>query len=502
MRGRALKIALIAWVGTLLVAPAAAYVLGVRSHANENRALATAPPLSISTIVHSSAWHRAAAAFSDHLPLRDRMIRWRAEVEFKVFSDSPNPSVVIVGRDHWLFLHEEFDVCTAWPTVQPLWVAQAFELAYAAAKASGRELRIMIIPAKSTIEADHYRSSHYSFERCARARERRLEALLRGQPGVIDLWSALRAAKREGDLWLENDSHTDTAGSIVIARSLVRSLRPTSWQEGLETSGAAYGYSGDLGVLAGIPTSDPRHRLVLHGRPRNPIRAPLLALSDSQLEASDPEILPYFPARQELGIDLLVARNPCSNDSRRAHTGARVGRAHHIRASGVRPPLAADRRPPARHSQRAGGVRRATPDDQLHAHADGRPDDARRPRRARRRTLVAPPRRQRASGAATHHARTGRRERSCAHDAGLGASGPRGPEQSSPRGPARPVPEPCTHRDLGPRGRDALGTETRSAPDRAPRAAAIGLRPPQPKGGDKTMPPVAVSRRMSLPSET
>ena len=165
MRGRVLKIALIAWVGTLLVTPAAAYVLGVRSHANENRALATGPPLSIGTIVHSRAWHRAAAAFSDHLPLRDRMIRWRAEVEFKVFSDSPNPSVVIVGRNHWLFLHEEFDVCSAWPTVQPLWVAQAFELAYAAAKASGRELRIVIVPAKSTIEADHYRSSHYSFER-------------------------------------------------------------------------------------------------------------------------------------------------------------------------------------------------------------------------------------------------------------------------------------------------------------------------------------------------
>jgi hypothetical protein len=309
MRGRVLKIALISWVATLLVAPAAAYVLGVRSHANENRALATVPPLSIGTIVHSGAWHRAAAAFSDHLPLRDRMIRWRAEVEFNVFSDSPNPSVVIVGRNHWLFLHEEFDVCSAWPTVQPLWVAQAFELAYAAAKASGRELRILIIPAKSTIEADHYRSSHYSFEGCARAREQRLEALLRGQPGVVDLWSALRAAKRRGgDLWLENDSHTDTAGSIVIARSLVRSLRETAWQEGVETSGAEYGYSGDLGVLAGIPTRTPRHKLVLHGRPSNPIRAPLLALSDSQLEASDPEILPYFPARRELSIDLLGAR--------------------------------------------------------------------------------------------------------------------------------------------------------------------------------------------------
>jgi hypothetical protein len=216
---------------------------------------------------------------------------------------------VIVGRNHWLFLHEEFDVCSAWPTVEPRWVAQAFELAYAAATASGRQLRILIIPAKSTIEADHYRSSQYSFERCARAREQRLEELLRGHPGVVDLWSALRSAKHGGgDLWLKNDSHTDTAGSIVIARSLVRSVRPSAWQEGVERSGTPYAYAGDLGALAGIPIKEPRHRLVLHGAPRNPIRAPTLVLGDSQLDASDPEVLPYFPARQERSIDLLGAR--------------------------------------------------------------------------------------------------------------------------------------------------------------------------------------------------
>jgi hypothetical protein len=309
MRGRVLKLALIGWAGALLVAPGAAYVLGVRGHAIENRALTSGPALGIGTIFHSSQWHRAASAFSDHLPLRDRMIRWRAEVELEVFSDSPNPSVVIVGRNHWLFLHEEFDVCSAWPTVEPRWVAQAFELAYAAATASGRQLRILIVPAKSTIEADHYRSSQYSFERCARAREQRLEELLRGRPGVVDLWSAMRAAKRAGqDLWLKNDSHTDAAGSIVIARSLVRSVRPSAWQEGVERSGPRYAYAGDLGVLAGIPIKEPRHRLLVHGTPRNPIRVPTLALGDSQLDDSDPAILPYFPARQQRSIDLLGAR--------------------------------------------------------------------------------------------------------------------------------------------------------------------------------------------------
>ena len=91
MRGRVLKVALIGWVGALLVAPGAAFVVGVRGHAIENRALTSGPSLGIATIVHSSQWHRAASSFSDHLPLRDRIIRWRAKLELEVFSDSPNP---------------------------------------------------------------------------------------------------------------------------------------------------------------------------------------------------------------------------------------------------------------------------------------------------------------------------------------------------------------------------------------------------------------------------
>lgn len=314
------NIALLGWVGLLLVVPVVAYAFGVRGRNVENRALAASPPFGWETFLHSGAWHQAAAAFSDRLPWRDKAIRLRAEVAFDVFQDSPNPGVVIVGRDRWLFLREEFDVCTAFPTVGPVQVAQAFELADAVAVASGRVFRTVLIPAKSTIESAHYRSRHYSFERCARDREQRLHALLRGRQGVVDLWSTLRSAKRAGtDLWIPNDSHTDTAGSIAIARALVQSVRPSAWQVGLEQSGASYPYVGDLSVLAGIPIRASRHRLVLHGKPRQPIRSPMLALIDSQLEVSDPEILPYFPARQELGIDALLAGQVPPTAIRAAH---------------------------------------------------------------------------------------------------------------------------------------------------------------------------------------
>ena len=59
-------------------------------------------------------------------------------------------------------------------------------------------------------------------------------------------------------------------------------------------------------MLAGITNTATRHPLVLHGTPKHPIREHLLAFGDSQLEDSDPEIAPYFPDRQVLGLDGLL----------------------------------------------------------------------------------------------------------------------------------------------------------------------------------------------------
>ena len=302
------RIALVVWVAALLVIPAAGFALGFRGTNIDNRTLAKGPGWSLHALTHSSAWHRAADAFSDHMPLRDRAIRWRAETEFDVFHDSPRPNDVIVGRDQWLFLHEEFTTCTLFPTVPTELVAQAFGLAHAVAKGSGRELYTLLVPAKSTIESDHYRSSHYTFETCARAREQELEALMREQPGSIDLWAPMRAAKRAGgDLWLANDSHLDARGSILLTKALVRGIRPSSWQEGLEAVGPASPYVGDLDVLAGITDTRTRQSLVMHGAPKQPITTPTLTIGDSQFGESGPEIAPYFTSRQDVSLDAMLS---------------------------------------------------------------------------------------------------------------------------------------------------------------------------------------------------
>jgi hypothetical protein len=308
MPGRVARIALVVWVGALLVLPVAGYALGFRGKNIDNRTLAQGPSWSLHTLEHSSAWHRAADAFSDHMPLRDRAIRWRGETEFNVFHDSPRPDTVIVGRDQWLFLHEEFDTCTLFPTVPTEQVAQAFGLAHAVARGSGRQLYTMLIPAKSTIEADHYRSSQYTFEACPRAREQELERLMLQQPGSIDLWGPMRAAKQAGgDLWLPNDSHADARGSILLTKALVQAIHPSSWEEGLEQVGPPAPYVGDLDVLAGITDTRPKHSLILHGAPKQPITTPTLTIGDSQFGESGPEIAPYFTSRQDVSLDAMLS---------------------------------------------------------------------------------------------------------------------------------------------------------------------------------------------------
>jgi hypothetical protein len=306
MRGAGGNRAVLIWMGFLLALPILAYALGVRGKDIENTTLVSGPRLTATAFLHGSTWNQAADAFSDHIPWRDRLIHLRAEVAFRIFHDSPNPGVIIVGRDNWLFLNAEFAPCQEYPNVGARDVAEAFDLADAVTETSGREFRGLVIPAKSTIEADHYRQSHYRVESCARKRERQLEKLTRGARGMIDLWPVFRAAKRSGhNVFVQTDSHANTYGSILIARTLLRSLRPGVWQDGLERLGSVNPYVGDLTAYGGINLVVPRHSLVVRHPARNPIRQRVLEITDSQLRQADPETRPYLPNRQLVDIDLL-----------------------------------------------------------------------------------------------------------------------------------------------------------------------------------------------------
>jgi hypothetical protein len=292
----------------VLCAPVVAFALGLGRGADiENRALTPVPPLTIGTFLHRGRWEQAASAFSDRLPLRNQAIRLNAGAAFDVFGDTPAPYAIIRGRNNWLFLVDDFTACLNYVQTSPMRVAQAFELAYAAVTASGRVFRVMLIPNKSTVELEHYRSAPYSFEACARSRERQLRQLLRGQPGIVDLWGPFEAMKHAGkDVWLKNDSHVDTPGDIVIARALVKSLDASAWQNGLEQAGLRKSYVGDLSIISGITLATRHPELRVHGSPKHPIQAIAIGLVDSQIAQAYPTLQPYMPHLSLIGFDAVL----------------------------------------------------------------------------------------------------------------------------------------------------------------------------------------------------
>ena len=69
----------------------------------ENRELADAPELSMSSLLDTQMYQEITAYFVDHVPLRQAGIEVDAWIDFHILGDTPEPSRVAIGSDGWLF---------------------------------------------------------------------------------------------------------------------------------------------------------------------------------------------------------------------------------------------------------------------------------------------------------------------------------------------------------------------------------------------------------------
>ena len=77
-------------------------VLGVEGRAIENRRLTEFPAIGRSSVVDQDFYGAMSGFLTDHLPLRDLLVRANSLIALHVWKDSPNPNVH-VGREDWLF---------------------------------------------------------------------------------------------------------------------------------------------------------------------------------------------------------------------------------------------------------------------------------------------------------------------------------------------------------------------------------------------------------------
>lgn len=232
-------------------APALAFVAGERAEPIENRPLAKLPSLS-----------RGFGAFDDltqwgvdHLPLRDTAVRVHTRVTRELLGEVPvvgqvnvpvgvgqgaalageparadpiNGGSVVVGRDGWLFLSNEFERACR-PGRAPADVIASVRRLASILERSGRRLVLGIPPDKGSMVPSLV-PDDYPLKACSeRARAQRAAVLHSAAlPGFVDLEAVLaREQRRAGrPLYLKFDTHWTDLGGTVAARAVLRAVNP------------------------------------------------------------------------------------------------------------------------------------------------------------------------------------------------------------------------------------------------------------------------------------
>jgi len=217
-----------------LAAPTLARLLGVREVAIENRELAAAPEPSATALLDPEFFEAFSRYFTDHLPLRARLVRLNSWIDYHWFEDSSSPSV-LMGRDGWLFLADSVEVpCHAAPTLRHL-LETASQLD-GLLREAGIDFLFYLAPNKSAIYPEYLperRNLSRRRRECITSRRVFRSALTeRGAPWLLDLWAPLASARRDGlPVFSPLARHGNPDMAVVTARELVRRIRPQIWNE-------------------------------------------------------------------------------------------------------------------------------------------------------------------------------------------------------------------------------------------------------------------------------
>ena len=257
--------------------PAAAYALGVRPTAFENRALADLPSPGDgwSFFPDFTTWA------VDHLPLREQAVGAYAAGSERLFGEPPSyggteqgplggvPSgestegegteypQVLQGQDGWLYFGSDIrSMCQPARSVDET-MARIDRLAEAV-EASGRRFVFTVAPDKTTIYPDALPDT-YLGEECAGERRTAFWDALRSESPdwYVDLRGPLEEEQeRTGPIYRPTDTHWAPRGGAVYAEELARHLDPRLLDDFDVVDTGMVTRPGDLSRILGTRTED------------------------------------------------------------------------------------------------------------------------------------------------------------------------------------------------------------------------------------------------------
>ncbi len=246
-----------AWFLAVLVIPGLALVAGVRPQNIENRSLAKLPAVSAGALLSTSFYAGVDQFLTDNFPLRESATSAFAALGYGVLNDSPS-SQVIVGKDDWLFFHDELV-----PTCRRTGTALATQVTALAAKlsAKNRRLAYIIAPDKHAIYPDKIGPAARIGVPCSDTQRPDMIDAAAANPSIIgDLWTPLSTARHDKPgtlLYWRADTHWTPSGAIVGVRATVDLLAPGLWDPKEVRIGGTVNRIGELTRLMGIVRNEP-----------------------------------------------------------------------------------------------------------------------------------------------------------------------------------------------------------------------------------------------------
>ncbi len=234
---RAFTFIYIALFCAILLVPGVMWISGIQETRKsfENRKLAKLPTFNIARLDPFPV--QFDSCFNDHFPIRNSLIYSMNYVEARFYNKSPQPNLVLVGTDGWLYPGgDEFEFVIGQKGISDTMISliiAELNSRYEECQKLGAEFRVVIVPAKSTLYPEHL-PLHYQMGEWENPMQRILRrSTLECKAPILYLLDSLKKHKSEQELYLKTDTHWNDAGAYYGYRSIMNWIYPADAQKKL-----------------------------------------------------------------------------------------------------------------------------------------------------------------------------------------------------------------------------------------------------------------------------
>jgi hypothetical protein len=234
----------------ILFLPAVSILLPVSVNEIENRRLEP-PEFTVDRLLDTNLYRETLRYVQDANPVRTRLIRLGASLDFWVFDDSPNPLRVFKGRNGWLFFRRTIDEgCSTEPEV----VVENLKAFVMRLEEDIETVVLTIAPSKYAIHPEGLTADQFSLIECARANSERLRQLLADATleHYVDGWALFERVKNAGiQPYFRTDTHFNFEASIPWMEALIDEIAPIWDPSAVRTLGIVE-FQGNLMSFIGL----------------------------------------------------------------------------------------------------------------------------------------------------------------------------------------------------------------------------------------------------------